>query len=115
MFVRLFPIASAKAAFQINARAFLQILLSDFSLATEKDHTVPFRFFYALLSFCTSAIRGRSDAHRSDLKVVSGKTGLRIPAEIAENNYFIQKPLLILPHVDRFILTTTLGNKNTKL
>ena len=91
MSVRLFPFASAKAAFQINARAFLQILLSDFSLATEKDHTVPFRLFYALLSFCTSAIRGRSDAHRSDLKVVSGKTGFRIPAEIAENNYFIYR------------------------
>jgi len=84
------PFARLERALDIDLRALLQILLDDLDELLVEDHdAVPLGALLALTApFVAPALRGGDGQIRDAHAVLSG-ADLRIPAEIADENYFI--------------------------
>ena len=82
------PFARLNAAFDENERAFLEILLGDFSLLAPNDNFVPLG---ALLAFAIAVFVGfvGGDGEIGDGLAAGGVAGFRIAAEAADENNLV--------------------------
>ena len=84
--VLILPLARLQTTFDIEARAFLDVLLSDFRQLVEHHHTVPFGTFLTLTALTViPGIRGGEVevAHRTTGR---SETDFRILTEITDQN-----------------------------
>src|SRR5215471_14019227 len=82
------PLARLDAPFDENKRAFLQVLLSDLRLFAPNHNFVPFRALLALAVFVAVGFVGRQ-GKIGDRLPASGVAGLRVAAEAADKDYFV--------------------------
>src|SRR6185312_11292972 len=88
--VLVLPFARLQRALEINLGALLQVLLSDLGKALAEDHhAMPFRLLAPLAGRLVAPVLRGGDAQIDDRAAVLGAADLRIRAEIADQNHFV--------------------------
>src|SRR5262245_46250201 len=91
------PLARSQAAFDVHLRALLQVFARDLGQAAEKRDAVPLGGFLRLAARLVFPAIGGGDANIGDGLTARQVTRLRVRAQVADDDYLVDRCHLISP------------------